>query len=94
MRTKTILPILTSALLIGCVVDSQKFTRRPDGSYTMRVSTWAVGMNARAAGMRSDWQTEDCIYGDSVSNLNAVVETRLVEAISEGVAAGIVKGIK
>lgn len=94
VAARTVTLALLCILLTGCVVDSQKYTHRPDGSYTMRVSTWCVGMNARAAGMKSDWQTMDCIYGDSISNLNAVVETRLVEAISEGVAAGMVKGIK
>ena len=91
---KRAITIAAVALLTGCMVDSQRFSRKPDGSYIMSVKTWAVGMNARADGIRSDWQTEDAIYGDSVSNFNATVETKLVEAIAEGVAAGVAKGVK
>ena len=87
--------IITIALATGgCMVDSQRFTRRPDGSYTMSVKTWALGMNARADGIKSEWQTEDALYGDSISNINTTVETKLVEAIAEGVAAGLAKGVK
>ena len=71
--------------------DSQRFIRYGDGSYEVKVKRLSFGMTSSISGLKSDWQTEDCIYGASLSNMNAIVETKLVEAVAEGVTRGLTR---